>query len=280
MYNETQEIASLVETYLAVSSLRPRVLFEDFLPTGYRFTTIDSVDSDFQSSVILAKLHLGMMITLYDDLADNPENRDGDLLNALYKLNVGRDLETPLSLSGERHRTFELARYLFQGLQMALRRFPQYSILAPVLQFDIEQFYVCNRHSELISVLPAARNVMESQTIGHHNMGIVAAGVIDLMASPGLRLAELGQCREVFLLGQRLGRISNLIFTLKRELLEGDTTNEMLFSASSTESNLLHEFKLKRDSICAYTLQSFNTTAYASGLDSLHRLHASLEGKI
>ncbi len=276
---------SLIKTYLAASSIRPELLFRKFLPTGYRLITIDSVDADMYHSAILAKVHLGMMITLYDDLADNPQYRNPDLLSALYGLNIGNNSRTPPRFSGQDRLTFELARHLFSELRSALESFPHHAHLEPALRFDIEQFYACNRHSELMALLPNIRNLTESQILGPHNMGIVAAGTIDLMASAKLRIAELGQCREVFHLGQRLGRISNLIFTQHREAAEGDTTNEILISHEILKKpqyrdTLLREFEEKKSSIRSHSLQTFQTAKYAEGLQALHQLHSSLEGKI
>jgi hypothetical protein len=278
------KIDTLIETYLSVCSIRPEILFREFLPTGYRFTTIDSVATDTYSSVILAKIHLGMMITLYDDLADHPLHRSPELLLELYKINIERDNPTPGHFSGQIRLIYELARFLFSELRTTLASLMHYETLATALRFDIEQFYVCNRYSELMSTLPSIRNLTESQILGPHNMGIVAAGTIDLMASPDLKIAELGQCREVFLLGQRLGRISNLIYTLQREVAEGDATNEILITASTPKEvqqlNLVREFEKKKELISTYQIQTFQTARYAKGLQKLHQLHASLEGKI
>ncbi len=274
----------LIQTYMASSAARPEVLFRHFLPVGYRCTTLDSVESQRMESVILAKTHLGMIITLYDDFADHPKYRNPQLLQELYGLNIGKDRKAPCHLDGEDLRIFELARLLFSQLTSVLRSFPHFDLLAPALQFDIEQFYSCNKHSELTALLPTIQNMMESRTLGHHNMGIVGAGTIDLMASSHFRIEELGSCREIFLLGQRLGRISNLIFTLKREIAEGDTTNEILISNESTDENyvefLMKEFNEKLTRIRSRQIRMFSTEKYADGLLCLHQLYSSLEGRI
>lgn len=279
------QLDQLIETYLTSSAARPEVLFRDFLITGYRATTLSSVPRDLSELVIFAKVHVGMIITLYDDLADNPKYRNPDLLQKLYSLNVGRDLQTPSELSSEDKKTFELARFLFQQLDSVIQKLPNYQVLLPALRFDIEQFYACNRHSELMMVLPEVRNISESQTLGAHNMGMVAAGIIDLMGSPEFDLSELGVSREVLLLGQRLGRISNLIFTLQREVDEGDFTNEILIAekiheAHDYQSRLLAEFEEKQNAIQKTQLKGFSVGQYAKGLEDLHHLYSRLEGKI
>lgn len=282
-----REIESLIASYMNINSLRSEILFRHFLPTGYSHTTLDSVSTRLFQNVIYAKVHLGMIITLYDDFADHPKYRNSQLLSYLYQLNVGIDKATPSLLVGQDRNNYELARTLFLSLTKVLETFPHYHILLPALRFDIEQFYSCNRHSELMTLIPSIRNLTESRTLGPHNMGIVAAGTIDLMASPDMDLAELGTCRETFHLGQRLGRTSNLIFTLQREFNEGDLTNEILISTLTKKTNrndyqtqLLREFSLCLDQIRIQTISSFNSSRYAHGFVSLHGLHASLVGKI
>ncbi|MBL7542760.1 MAG: hypothetical protein JNL11_03040 [Bdellovibrionaceae bacterium] len=276
---------SLIEMYMSVSTIRPEILFRYFLPIGYRYTTLSSIDSYSLGRVIFAKIHLGMIITLYDDLADHPEHRNPELLSELYNLNIEKDRPVPFYMRGQQRKIFELARVLFIQLTEILQDFPYYENLKAVLVFDIEQFYSCNRYSELMSSLPDIRNLVESQSLGPHNMGIVAAGTIDLMSSPSFQFSELGVCREVFLLGQRLGRISNLIFTYKREKMEGDLTNEIVIAKEDRgfddyQTILLREFGEKQSLIRSYNLRSFQTYLFAAGLLDLHNLHSSLEGKI
>src|SRR6185437_8199281 len=88
----------LIHVYLNASNLRPEILFRRFLPTGYQQTTLSSVPEELLDSVIISKVCLGMMITLYDDLADNRKFRDSHLLQYLYQLNVGADAPTPRDL--------------------------------------------------------------------------------------------------------------------------------------------------------------------------------------
>ena len=278
-------LEELIKKYLSVSTLRPDVLFQTFLPTGYRYTTLSSVAPCLLDVVLFAKIHLGMIITLYDDLADHPTHRNPKLLKELYRLNIAQDCTPEVPLNPAEMATFELARFLFSNLTCLLKTFDQSVALVPVLQFDIEQFYSSNRHSELMSAIPAIRNITETKNLGPYNMGMVAAGTIDLMASPQLSFLELGRCRELFILGQRMGRISNLIFTYKREQDEGDQTNEILISQLETNnskyrSQLLYEFSDTLATIRSTNLFSFSTSHYADGLIGLHQLHASLEGRI
>ena len=106
-------VESLIAAYMKANSLRPEVLFRQFLTTGYKHTTLNSVSSDLFNAAIYAKIHLGMMITLYDDFADHPQHRNPQLLSHLYQLNVGIDKPAPSSLAGQELKNYELARLLF-----------------------------------------------------------------------------------------------------------------------------------------------------------------------
>lgn len=278
----TKQTQAIIGRYRTVISHRSDDLFRLFLPRGYRLTTLNSVAPSLRDTVILAKIHLGMLITLYDDLADHPRLHNPRLLRELYKLNVDQDASAA-ALSSEEAKLFELARSLFQDFTALVESLPNHVVLKDVLQFDIEQFYACNRFSSLVTQTPSIRNAQELKTLGPHNMGIIAAGTIDLMASPDFDLTELGSARLAFQLGQRLGRISNMLFTYQRELNEGDRTNEIFLTDASSESNrerLAHEFLECLGLLRAQKLRSFSIDAYAEGLQGLHELHRNLEGVI
>ena len=271
-----------IKEFLSLNTGRSSSLFCKFLPQGYLMTTLDCVPSERVDRVICAKVFLGMIITLYDDLADHPRLRNPLLLSALYQINLGRkfSISTHLNLNEQEIRTYEFAGSLFECLDRALEGLPHYEALKRVLSFDIEMFYCCNRYSEMLSIVPGLGNLSEVRTLGPHNMGIVAAGMIDLMACHTLNLQELGRCREVLLLGQRLGRISNLIFTLERELTQGDVTNEILYLQEGASEALLKEFDKTVELILEVSLKSFGTAAYAQGLKGLHKLHDAYKGQI
>src|SRR5689334_17025136 len=120
------ELSALIRTFSDVCKNRPEVLFREFLPKGYRLTTLDSVRGDLVESVVFSKSHLGMMISLYDDLADHPQHRNPALLEALYQLNLTKDRLAPPRLVGKDRAIFELARHLFFQLGTILKRFPNY----------------------------------------------------------------------------------------------------------------------------------------------------------
>ncbi len=278
------KIEKLVTEYEAISQIRDRRLFTDFLVNGYKMTTLSSVSSKNLDNVIFAKVCLGMIITLYDDLADNPQYYNPKLLKSLYQLNLG-DSSRKSTLAPDDVKTYELAQYLFLNLEKTLESFVNYSSMAEILAFDIQHVFLANRYSELITANPSMRNMTESKVLGPYNMGMVAAGIIDLMASPFFDKTETGHIREFLIKGQRLGRIGNLVSTYQREINEGDVTNEILIEPKGSDlykNELMNEFyeglieikKLEKHVLC------IDLNSYVDGLLRLYHLHIDLEGII
>lgn len=279
------KIEKLVLKYETVSQIRDRRLFTNFLVNGYKMTTLSSVSSKKLDDVVFAKVCLGMIITLYDDLADNPQYYNPKLLRSLYLLNVGESTSHKPTLTQDDLAIYGLAQYLFLNLETSIKSFAHYSTLVEVLAFDIQHVFLANRYSELITANPSMRNMMESKTLGPYNMGMVAAGIIDLMASPFFDGSEMGQIREFLIKGQRLGRIGNLVSTYQREVKEGDITNEILIDSNGPDNYknvLMKEFyeglleikKLEGD------VASIDLNSYVEGLLKLYHLHIDLEGVI
>jgi len=288
--NET--VSHLIDTYRDVSKIRNIELFSDFLINGYKMTTLSSVEEKHYNNVILAKMHLGMLITLYDDLADNPKFQDNELLEILYMLPfVEEDFIKNLSL--EQIKIYELSKFLLNGLQRHLKDCPNYEVLKDFFHFDIEQIFTANKYSSLITQLPHGASSYESSRYGSFNMGIVAAGMIDLMGSEKFNINELGYSRSIFHSAQRMGRISNLIVTLDRELSEKDLTNELYIKFnypmdeedkdySSIERQTLNEFNSLTKRILKHEkyIFHFSVKDYCEGINNLHKLHLSLKGII
>ena len=279
-------VEDLVETYLSFSSIRDKRLFSEFLPSGYSMTTISTVHSQNKKQAILAKMHLGMLITLMDDLADNPKYRCKNQLEAIYSIVDRKASSLPITSSN-----LQLAEVLTNGLYKLISELPHGNQLIDFLEFDVRQIVLANQYSELISDYPDGANLQESLQHGPYNMGIVAAGTIDLMATKNPDLKKLSTSREVFLAGQRMGRIANVLTTFKREEREGDLTNETsiyLRSPHGRQKSIREYQKALFEEFfeCTLRIQSlqhrvdFCTDKYIKGFQDLLALHQSLEGKI
>ena len=274
------KVQDLVDKYLTVFTHRDPRLFTDFLVTGYRKTTLSCVDQHLREEVMYAKVCLGMLITLYDDLADNPGFFSPVLLKDLYRLGLD-EIYYPKELNP----THDLALHLFREMRETLRRFPRYMDYKPILSFDVKHIFLANQYSELMTAYPSIRNLSEGRSFGPYNMGMVAAGMIDLMASSRIETKELGKIREVLIQGQRIGRIGNVITTYEREKNEGDLTNEMLMhpqGISIAKDELITELNLRLQSIKSETfkLNSINVLDYVKSLICLFELHQNMEGII
>jgi hypothetical protein len=283
-----------------VQHRNPR-LFTEFLPRGYEMMTLSSVDPEFRSRLAAAKLHLGLLITLYDDLADSPKWANSKLLHELYKLPFHADSIRAFRLSTDEKKIVELAKHLADETFPILNSLPHFGSLGPLLHFDLQQFYMANRYCELLTRLPYLANTLEAGICINHNMGMVIIGMMDLMASSDLRFDELGEIRSLLLRGQRIGRICNVLTTLGRELSEGDVTNELVLGAiqnrlvlpketknltprklasfrktlEAERRGIFEEIAKNRDRI-----QTFEVKSYESGLRKLQRLHETMEGVI
>lgn len=281
----TERVEVLASQYERVSRLRDRRLFTVFLVDGYKMTTLASVPSANQDEVVYAKVCLGMLITLYDDFADNPAHMNPKLLKQLYLLNVGEYPRTVMNLSAEEERIYQLAIFLFSELEKSIRCLTYYLPIIDILIFDIKQIFLANQYAELMTARPEIRNLRECEIHGPYNMGMVAAGMIDLMASPGFQMFELGKLRELLIQGQRLGRIGNVINTYEREQGEGDLTNEMMLHPAGFEvsqKELLQELSLGllKMSALQSEVTSISMKKYAQSLSDLFQLHTLMKGII
>jgi hypothetical protein len=286
------EIKELISTYREVSSIRNVELFSKFLFDGYKMTTLNCVDSVHFNNVIFAKMHLGMLITLYDDLADNPKFQDNELLKILYMLPFAKeDFKNDLSI--DQLRIYNLSKILISGLEKSIKTLPNYKRLNEFFLFDLEQVFSANKYSSLIANMPQGASSYESIRYGSFNMGIVAAGMIDLMGSSTIVLSELGTSRSAFHHAQRMGRISNLLATLDRELEEDDVTNELFiqmylsydscrFDRKSSEEKVMKEFNSLSINLVKHksAITFFSVEEYNEGIKSLHDFHLQLKGTI
>lgn len=263
---------------------RKAYLFNQFLLQGYQQTTLSSVSDGFFSEALSAKLHLGMLITLFDDFADHPSFIYPQLLDKLYMLpyfhrdQVGRDLEIEAE-NVFSNNVLGLANSICEDMFKSLSGLPHYCRYSELFVFDLKQFYQCNRYFEELRKYPELKNLTEIQYHSSYNMGIVMAGMIDVMASPRFDFSELGLSRELFILAQRYGKISNNLTTFAREVEEQDYSNE-LFMVS--EKELLNEQKtiLKKMSAKKSGIKSFDTLKYIDSMKQLHALHEISRGEI
>ena len=276
-------LESLLDSVAEVKSPRSTRLFSEFLPRGYRATTLSSVPQRLLDEVILTKVRIGTLITLYDDLADNPGYANPELLDELYRLPF---LDGELEGMGSEHPMRRVVAGLWRGVLTVLERLPYHESLFDLFRFDVEQFYQANRFSALVGRIPGLNNSLENRDYVSHNMGIVIVGTVDLMASPTFDVSELGRARAFFHRAQEAARLMNVVTTFGREERERDVTGEWV--ALMNETGITREAamtRLRTELIAildgleleAGRIRTFDASDYLRGMRELYLLHREME---
>lgn len=284
---KVQETLTEIERNMTeLAPYRKPALFNEFLVKGYTAITLSSVSALAFSDLLRAKLCLGTLITLYDDYADRPVQRNPQLLELLYQLGFERTALVR-SLNPRDQHVLEFAQSLFVEMEAVLRRLPHYRQFSEILNFDLAQFYSANRFSSLLMDHPYINNSAENRLYAHHNMGMVMVAMMDLMATDKIAISEVGSIREVFLMGQRMGRIFNVLSTRKREALDGDITGELAtfkneYELEAAVQALRQEIRELSDKIRNFDarITTFSVRAYLEGLEKVQKLHEKMEGII
>jgi hypothetical protein len=266
---------------------RQEYLFNHFLLKGYQLTTLSSVADEFLPDLLSAKLHLGMLITLFDDFADHPNFNQPQLLDKLYQLPYFHRNPTSGSALDEITQTdcvfskavIGLTIDICEDMIKSLSLLPHYACYSELFIFDLKQFHQCNRYFEILRKYPKLKNLTEIQYYSSYNMGIVLVGIMDIMASPNFDMNELGISRELFILAQRYAKISNNLVTFDREISEQDYSSELLMVS---ENHALKEQKMLLQKMLEIQdkLKSFDAMKYINSMQQLHHLHEESRGII
>jgi hypothetical protein len=239
----TSSINVTVEKYLAHLDNRNSQLFTRFLPCGYEFVTLSSVDDNHKQELIIAKCHVGIFITLLDDYADNPSMANPELLKELHKIPYYTDSLDTSNLTEHENNIVQLAFFIANEFIQRMRLLPAYEKYKNIFEFDLMQFINCNKYFSLATHHPDIINKYEISQWGPFNMGMVIIGMLDIMASPNFVITELGTVREIFYLAQRFGHICNTLTTFSRELIEHDYANEIIVTGLS--NNIINKNDIK-----------------------------------
>lgn len=292
-YREMEDTA--IDYFLSIIDHRSKELFSVFLKEGYRKTTFSFVDPKYYSRLQYCKLLLGMRITALDDLADNPEFYNPDLLHAIYAIPYRDANYKPPFLSDRDEEIFELVCFLQREISTEIIDLPNYENFRRLFETDMELTDLATKMATNITYMPELANLQEMRILGPYNMGMVAAATLDLMAAKRERPLNIGVVREAAHIGQRLGRIANLLTTLDRELREGDQTNEILlfvknhqdmgFPLQTYSDQLRDEFEEGLQTLTKITSKQTQESAsaiesYRQSLIELYHLHVRLQAKI
>jgi len=279
-------LAYIEQNMLVLAPYRKPALFNEFLLKGYTAVTLSCVPANKFSELLQAKLCMGTLITLYDDFADRPATSNPELLERLYQLNFNNHSAVKI-FNDYNSQVVNFASSLFSQMTDVLQQLPHYKEFSDVLNFDLLQFYSANQYSSLLTAKPYLNNTLENRRYTHHNMGMVIVFMMDLMAADQIDRSELGAIREVFLYGQRMGRIFNVLATRHREALDGDVTGELTICKTHQElndaiENLYQEIEVLKRKILGFEKQikTFSVATYLEGLIQVQKLHEKMEGTI
>lgn len=269
---------------------------------GVEITTLSCVDPDRWDHVCDTKT-LGVLFdVLLDDVAD--AETDTQFLEMLIAITLDAEVDTS-ELGPDRLRYFEFSRKVWKLLDERVRQYPRHDHFREVLRFDYHQLMNSMRYSALIKEHPFIMNVPEHDAYLPHNMHMVVSGTIDVMASPGFDLEDMGRLRKVLLYAQYMGRIGNLVTTWEREIREKDYSSGVFplalalgilsvqdlqegdpelirdrIRGSDIENRFLYRWQQLREKILSQAplLKSVDVGQLVEGLETLIQLHLGSRG--
>ncbi len=225
------------------ASRRRAELFLEFFPRAFRCTTLSSVNTDSYESLMLAKAMVASFIVICDDLVDDPRSRDSELFEALCSLPF--EVEGASSDEGGRCAATDTVRIMWKEIHVTLSAFPLYGALVDTFKFDLRQALNAIRYTGLVVKSPLLANEMECDRYSPHSMCMMVFDTMDLMATDDVLFEELGVIRALSCMRERMGRLSNALATLDREVLEGGLTSEICIAG--LERGLIDLDQLKHD---------------------------------
>lgn len=275
--------------------------FLQFFRKGFEYTTLSSLDSSYHNSLIVCKTLLASFLTLCDDFIDVADLRDLDVFALLCKVPFERDTISYLSIDRSHHAVFDMAITFWEEFFSILSTLPRYNELKSLLRFDIEQMITGLQYSALLFQHPFLAHERESCIYQSNTMIMIGIGTMDLMGSPKFDIEELGLVRFLLSTRQRMGRISNVLATLPKEIQDRDLTNDILIigleeqlishsefasldaeilleKVSPISQRLEKEWKCLHDEIyqTGKHLKSFDIDSFLEGAERLHQLYIGL----
>jgi len=291
-----------IEDYEKVGQ-RGRFLWQWCLK-GVGLTTLACVDPRLREHVIETKMLSILYGTLIDDIADREQDRE--MLQMAISLVSDDWLTDRLALwSGRRREYLEMIARLWGEVWSRCQSYPRFSELEFMLRFDNEQSLNAMRYALLANQSPGILNSIEHDLYQPHNMQIMFMASVDLSASPGFDLNELGMAREIFWHAQRMGRIGNMLTTWEREVLDRDFTSGVfahaldrrilapsdlrsspafeimsMLESAECQAHFIRDWKNHREQIATkiQNIHSCNLTSYLKGFEQLIVLHLGSRG--
>jgi len=292
-----------IEEYEKVGQ-RGRFLWQWCLK-GVGLTTLPSVLPNLREHVIETKMLSILYGTLIDDIADREQDRE--MLQMAISLGSDDDwLAERLALwTGRRRDYLQMIARLWAEAWRRCQSYPRFSEFEFLLRFDNEQSLNAMRYALLANQSPSILNSIEHDLYQPHNMQIMFMASVDLCASPGFDVNELGIAREIFWHAQRMGRIGNMLTTWEREVLDRDFTSGVfahalargilapsdlrklpaheimsMLETGECQAHFIRDWKAHREQMSEkiQNVHSCDLTCYLQGFEQLIGLHLGSRG--
>lgn len=296
------ELTPWVAHYQQVGKRRPFLWAWVF--RGLDITTLSSVQPSLRTPVLVTKL-LGVMLdVLLDDIAD--VRQDMEMLESALEIVSGRGGPAEWDRFGEEgQRYLQCIVAVWSEIRLRVQSLPRFPEFTDILTYDYNQLFNTMRYAVLINRHTSLLNLAENELYQPHNMHMMVNWTIDLMASPGFIMSELGLLREVGVRGQLMGRIGNQVSTWERELKDADYSSAVFgyalregfidhaqiqrwdkeqirktLLAMDVESFFLRQWQRLHDEILLFAdrIVSVDVRRLLTGLNELIRLHLGSKG--
>lgn len=295
-------LAKWIEAY-ETAGQRGRFLWQWCLK-GVGITTLPSVHPELSQHIMETKMLSILFGTLIDDIADREQDRE--MLEMAISM-AGEDWpEERLGLWDARRRScLEVIARIWSEVWGRCRGYPRFPEFEQLLRFDNQQILNAMRFALLVNQRPSMLNIIEHDLYQPHNMQIMFMASVDLCASSGFDMDELGHAREIFWHAQRMGRIGNMITTWEREVLDRDFTSGIfahgihknilnaddlrslpaheimsMLETAECQEHFIREWNFHREQMARKieNVRSVDLSAYLSGFEELIKFHLGSRG--
>lgn len=192
---------------------------------GADLTMLPSVNSTLRSHVTETKVLSITLCVILDDIADH--GGDPDWLSHLGRTVLGQDVGDFPSGTNEQARTLSVVRQLAAEYRDRVKSYPRSAEFADLLAYDHRQYLNALEFSLLSSHDLFSLNSTEQGVYLPHGMHMMSFGMLDMMCSSELAIADVGPLRSVLWHLQAMGGLANQLSTWRRELKEGDFTSQI-----------------------------------------------------
>ena len=213
-------VRELADDYERLFGDRSRFLWRWIYSLFPEFT-LSSVADEHAADVRTEKTVLTMYVTVLDDLVEHHGDR------ATFE-EARRLVRDPQSVDPSRAAVdadqFAFIERLWRVFDEGIAGAPRHGEFADIFRYDVRQTLNAMDYSAVVNGTPRIANLSGAKRYGAHNMVMFPYADVDLMYSPGFRMADFGTLRDLLWDLQEMARIGNWLTTWEREIREDDYT--------------------------------------------------------